>query len=198
MIVNRHTHELPAHDQPPGEVEVIPARLEAPGRVIVKEEHAARSVEQRQPKELGPVDWRLSPCSECELSEGQETVTCVEAEKSEDLAAFALQPADQVLPRDLRLIELFCGLHLGLCKSLAELDRRQQGGYLGRPQSGACRQFAEVEASDTGEAAGVGEQAVGLDDCVAATSSGADQDGQKLGVRQGTGAKLEQTLARPL
>ena len=198
MIVHRNTHELPAHDQPPGEVEVVPARLQGPGGVIVEEEQTARPIEQRQPKKLGPVDRRLGAGSEGELPDGEETVTSVEADESKDFTALALQPADQELTCDLRLIELFGGLHFSLCKPLSELNRRQKGSHLGRSESGARRQFAEIEASDAGETAGICEQTVGLDNCTASPPSGADQHGQKFGIGERTGAILEQTLTRPL
>ena len=177
MVVHRQSDELPTHDQLPGEIEVIPARLEVAGRVVVEEEHAARPVQKRQPKELGAVDRRLGAGAEGELADRQETVAPIQADESEDLPSLPLQPADQELARDLRLIESFCGLHLGLGKSLAELDRRQQRSHLGRPEAGACRQLAKIETSNSGKAPSVGEQAVGLDDRVAAPPSSADQHG---------------------
>jgi len=178
VVVHRHTHELTSHDQPPGKVEVIPARLETPRGVIVEEEHAARPVEQRQSKEFSPVDRCLGAGTEGELADGQETVAPIQAHESEDLAALPLQPADKELSCDMWLIESFGSLHFSFCKPLSELNRRQKGSHLGRSESWTCRQLAEIEASDPGETSGVREQAVGFGDCVTAPSSGPEQHGQ--------------------
>jgi hypothetical protein len=190
--------KLPAHDQPPGEVEVFPAWFETPGWVIVEEENATRPIEQRQPKEFGPIDWRLGAGAEGELANGQEPMASIQAHESEDLPAFLLQSTDQKLSRNLRLIEPFGGLHLGLRKSLTEFDRRQEGGHLGRSKAGTCRQLAKIKPRNPGQAPGVCEQAVGLVYCVSTPSSGADQHSQELGIRQRASTKFEQTLARPL
>ena len=90
MVVHRHTHKLPAHDQPAREVEVVPARFEAPGGVIVEEEHAARPIKQRQPKQLGPINRCLGTRAEGEFANGQETVAPIQTQKSENFAALPI------------------------------------------------------------------------------------------------------------
>ena len=135
MVVHRHSYKLSAHDQTPGQVEVIATRLETPGGVIVEKEQAARPVEQRKPKELSPIDRCLSTGPEGELAESQETVAPIQAHESEDFAVFPLHPADQEFAGNLGLIELFRGQHFSLCKSLTELHSRQKGGHLGRSKA---------------------------------------------------------------
>ena len=51
--MHRNTHELAAQHQPPGEVEIVAARLEIARGVVVEDQYAGRAVEQREAEKLG-------------------------------------------------------------------------------------------------------------------------------------------------
>jgi len=114
--------------------------------------------------------------------DSEETVTAVEADETEDLTALALQPLDQELARDLRLVEAFGSPHLRLGEALAKLDRRQDAGGLRRAETRPRHQLVEIQPRDAGQPTGIGEEGVGLGHGAAAAASGSREDRQQLGI----------------
>ena len=99
--MHRHTNELTAQDQPPGEIEIVAARLEIARGVIVEEQHAGSAVEQREAEKLRSIDRRLGPGAQGQVMDGEEAVASVEADLPDgaDAPAKADAPAE-VEPTD--------------------------------------------------------------------------------------------------
>jgi hypothetical protein len=156
MIVHRHTDQLSTQHQTPREFDVVPAGLEISRRMIVIEQYAARTVEEREAKELRPVDRRLGAGAETELVDGQEAIAPIETYEAEDLAGLRLHPADQELAGNLWLVETFGGPHHCLGKSLSKLYRRHHGRDLGWAESRSGGQLMPIEPGNTSQASDVG------------------------------------------
>ena len=197
MIVDRNTDDLTRTHKPSRQLDIVPARFELTAGMVVINHDRRGTVVQRATKEIGRIDGRLGAGAEAEFVAADQPVPTVNAQKPEDLAAFDLQPSQQVVADNRRITEDLRLTEPGARDPVTELEAGEDGGGLGGPDAADAEEFGCIPPSELRKAAGGYKNGVGLDHRAATLPTGSHQHRQQLRIRKNRGTDLEQSLTRP-
>jgi hypothetical protein len=194
MIADRHTEKRTAPYESLGQLEILTARREIAGRMIVKDEHAARTIEKGLPEKVCWIHRGIPTGTQAEIVDPQEPAASVKAEKSNNLPALPLKVSGEKSTCRLGLIKGDSLPEPSLGQATPQLEGCALRCRLGLAHARSRDELSEVEARELHETSCLKQQLVREAQHTISLSAGPKQHGDKLGIRKGLWAGGDEPL----